>query len=157
MNIYKCISSGRYLLLLLALSTGLCFAGPINSSQLMPGNSLDLLDLEALGINPASFLFTENTMYDFNGEYDLSIVSAVVDPADTSSLDGVPLQITNIVLGSSNDATDTLSPIASSSDVAPVPEPASLLLATWAFGCLLCWVAGKFAQRVVKPDEVVNR
>jgi len=157
MNKYRSLSSVWHLLFLLALSTSLCFAGPINSSQLTPGTSLDLLDLEALGINPSSFLFTQNTMYDFNGEYDLSVVSAVVDPGDISSLDGVPLQITNIVLGTSGDFSDDSSPIASGTDVTSVPEPASLLLATVAFGCLLWCVAGKVAECLVKPDELVNR
>jgi hypothetical protein len=156
MYIYRSLSSARYLFFLLALSTSLCFAGPINSSQLTPDTSLDLLDLEALGINPASFLFTQNTMYDFDGEYDLSIVSALVDPGDTSSLDGVPLQVTNLVLGCSDDASDNSSPIVANTDTA-APEPASLLLATLAFGCLLWCIAGKFAQGVVKPDELVNR
>ena len=158
MNLSKSRSSVCHLLFLLALSTSLCFADPIDSSQLMPGaTSLDLLDLEALGINPASFLFTQNTMYDFNGEYDLSIVSALVDPSQISSLDGVPLQITNLVLGTSDDSSHTSSPVASDTNVSAAPEPASLLLSTLAFGCLLSFAAGKFGQRVVKPDKLLNR
>jgi hypothetical protein len=144
---------------MLALSSSsLCFADSINSSQLMPGaNSLDNLDLEALGIDPASFLFTQNTMYDFNGEYDLSIVSAPVDPSQTSSLDGVPLQITNIVVGTSDESADTSDPTASVTDAFAAPEPASLLLSTLAFGCLLWFAAGRFGQSVVKPDELIDR
>jgi hypothetical protein len=157
MKLYESRSSAWHLLFLLALSTSLCFADSINSSQLMPGASFDLLDLQSLGINPASFLFTRNTMYDFNGDYELSIVSALVNPSETSSLDGVPLQITNIVLGTSDDSSDTSSPVASGTNVSRVPEPASLLLSTLAFGCLLWFAAGRFGQRVVKPDKLLNR
>lgn len=158
MNLLKSRLSMCHVLFLLALSTGICFGDSINSSQLMPGTtSLDFSDLEALGIDPASFLFTQNTMYNFNGESDLSIVAAWVDPSQTSSLDGVPLQITKIVLGTSDDSSDTSSPVASSTNVSGVPEPASLLLSTLAFGCLLWFAAGRFGQRVVKPDELVNR
>jgi hypothetical protein len=158
MNLFNARPSMCHLLFLLVLSTRLCSADPVNSSQLMPGTtSLDLLNLEALGINPASFLFTQNTMYDFNGEYDLSIVSALVDPSQTSSLDGVPLQITNIVLGTSDDSSDTSNPAAPDTNVSATPEPASILLSTLAFGCLLFFAAGKFGQRVVKPDKFLNR
>jgi hypothetical protein len=159
MNVYKFRSSVCGVLFVLALSSSsLCFADSINSSQLMPGApSLDLFDLEALGINPASFLFSQNTMYDFNGEYDLSIVSALVDPSQTSSLDGVPLQITNIVLGTSDVSADTASPTASVTDVFAAPEPASLLLSALAFGCLLWFAAGRLGQSVMKPDELIDR
>jgi hypothetical protein len=158
MNVYKSRSSVCHLLFLLALSSSLCFGDSINSSQLMPGTtSLDLLDLEALGIDPASFLFTQNTMYDFTGVYELSIVSAWMDPSQTSSLDGVPLQITNIVLGTSDVSSDASNPVASATNVSGVPEPASLLLSTLAFGCLLYFAAGKFRQIAVKPDKIVNR
>jgi hypothetical protein len=158
MKLYKSRSSVCRVLFFLALSTSLCFADSINSSQLISGaTSLDFSDLEALGIDPASFLFTQNTMYDFNGQYDLSIVSALVDPSQTSSLDGVPLQIANIVLATSNDSSDTSVPIASATNVSGVPEPASLLLSTLAFGCFLWFAAGRFGQRVVKPDKLLNR
>ena len=159
MNVYKSRSSLCGALFLLALSSSsLCVAGPINSSQLMAGaTSPDVLDLEALGIDPASFLFTQNTMYDFTGDYELSIVSALVDPSDTSSLDGVPLQITNIVLGTSDDSADTSSPIASVTNVTATPEPASLLLSTLAFGCFLLFAARRFGQCVAKPDELIDR
>lgn len=161
MNVYKSRSSVCHLLFLLALSTSLCFADPINSSQLMSGDSLDLLDLEALGINPDSFLFTQNTMYDFTGDYELSIVSALVDPSQTSSLDGVPLQITNIVLGTPDDPSGASGAIVSGTNVSPAPEPGALVLSTLAFGCLLLFASGMFAGRlgqlVIKPDEIVNR
>ena len=157
MNLLKSTSSVCHVLFLLALSSSLCFGDSINSSQLMPGASPDLLDLQALGINPASFLFTQNTMYDFNGEYDLSIVSALVDPSQTSSLDGVPLQITNIVLGTSDDSSAISSPVASDTNTSGVSEPASLLLSTLAFGFLLWFTIGNFGQRVVKPDKLINR
>ena len=162
MNVYKSRSCVCGVIFLLALSSGICVAGPINSSQLMPAaTSPDVLDLEALGIDPASFLFTQNTMYDFNGEYDLSIVSALVDPSDTSSLDGVPMQITNIVLGTSlgtpDDSADTSGRIAPVTDISAAPEPASLLLSTLALGCFLLFVRGKFGQCVAKPDELIDR
>ncbi len=158
MNAYKSISSVCQLLFLLAFSTGSCFADSINSSQtLTPGTSLDLLDLEALGIDPASFLFTRNTMYDFTGDYELSIVSALIDPSHTSSLNGAAVQITNIVLGTSDDSSDTSSPIPSTTDAPQVPEPVSLFLAALAFGCLLWFDVGRFRQSVMKPDKLVNR
>jgi hypothetical protein len=158
MNVYKYISSVCGVLFLLALSTGLCFGDSINSSQLMSSTtSLDFLDLEALGINPGSFLFTQNTMYDFTGDYVLSIVSASVDPGETSSLDGVPLQITNIVLGTSDDSSDTSIPVESGTNASSVPEPSALLLSTLAFGCLLLFAVGRFGQFAVKPDEIGKR
>lgn len=157
MNVPKFISSVCHLLFLLALTSSFCLADSINSAQsFASGTSLDLLDLEALGIDPSNFLFTQNTMYDFNGVYNLTIVAAPVDPGQTSSLDGLPLQIATIALGTSEDPSDVSSPIASNTSASPVPEPAALLLSTLAFGGLLWFAVGRFGQCAVEPEELID-
>jgi MYXO-CTERM domain-containing protein len=95
------------------------------SETVSPGTPVDALELMEPGIDPNLFLFTGNTMWDYNGIYQLEIIGADIDPSQTDTLDGVPAWETLINLG---DGTGDGSGTASNSDMssqAGVPEPAS--------------------------------
>jgi hypothetical protein len=69
-----------------------------------PGTPIDSLELLDLGIDPNLFLFTGNTMFDYDGIYELEIIAANVDPSTTASLAGVPVQQTLVIIGDSGGA-----------------------------------------------------
>ena len=72
------------------------------------------------------FLYTGNTMYDFRGYTDLSIVSANVDPGQSASLSDAVLQA----------SVSPADPIPAST-----PEPGELVMLAGAFGCFLVLTA----------------
>lgn len=85
-----------------------------------PGTPVNALELSALGIDPHLFLFTGNTMYNYNGNYQLNIIAANLDPALTDTLVGVPTQELLISLGGA--------PTITSQDTSQAPEPSTALL-----------------------------
>ncbi len=103
-----------------------------------PGTSLDALELLDLGIDPGSFLFTGNMLYDLAGQNQLDIIGADIDPSTTTSLDGVTT--TNVILTFSDSGSvtsNTLSGSESSGVQPSTPEPATwMLLATALFATL---------------------
>ena len=120
--------------LMVFLGTGL--ASPIisASSPIAPGYS----DLQDAGLTEG-FLFTGNTMYDYQGFLELELLLADVDPARTASLDGVAIQKIDITFpdeDSSNDSSISVPGSSLSSSVAATPEPGTLILFAIASICL---------------------
>jgi hypothetical protein len=106
---------------LLCLSPGLSAAGTVVT---LPGTPLDSLELLDLGIDPNLFLLTGNTMFDYNGTYELDIIGANFDPSLLASLTGLPVEEILIIFGdsgggSSSDGTQNPS---------ATPEPSTLFL-----------------------------
>jgi hypothetical protein len=153
MNSNKLRAMTGRLLFLLVLSTGACLGDSVNPPVSGFGDPFSPGYLDGLDILPGSFLFTQNTMYDFMGVQELSIVSAFVDPATTWSLAGLPTRIINITF---DDPWDSLngdvpgllissalsssypisSPVTSNSFVVPEPKTSLLLLIAVCFGGL---------------------
>ena len=98
------------------LLTMTCRAGAIvDADPGSIGTPIDDLALEDLGIDPNLFLFSGNTMYDYQGIYQLDIVGADIDPWQTSSLDSVSTTHTLVNLEDDQSGSD-------------VPEPVTALL-----------------------------
>jgi hypothetical protein len=95
------------------------------------GTPIDSLELLDLGIDPDSFLFTGNTMFDYDGLYELEIIAANVDPSTTTSLAGIPIQEILVILGDSG----SLGQNGGTSALPNVPEPSTVALCI--AGCLL--------------------
>ncbi len=127
--------------LVLVVCPVVCLAGDVTDAPGTPVDSLDLLDL---GINPDFFLFTGNTMYDYNGTYELDIVGVGADPSTITSLEGLTIQQVLVILGDSG-GTDT----AGGDALQPSsPEPATSAL------CLagsLTFLAYKRHMQLKKP------
>jgi hypothetical protein len=107
-----------------SLGAGVSRADSIPAAPNSPGSPQDLVNLLDvnlldLGFNPAAFLFTGNTMYDYKGEDLLNIIAAEVDPATTNSLEGVPVQNVTINL-------DSGGALAGGSSQEGIPEPGTL-------------------------------
>jgi hypothetical protein len=155
MTFHKLISACSVFFLALCFAE-FGYADTINSEGSSYGSPVDLSDLAALGLSPGSFLFSQNTMYDFTGNQELSIVSAEVDPSQTQSLTGVPVQITNVTLGdSSDDSPDvmTSSPTLDTTNDFGLPEPKTILLTVVGFGGLIAFGIRKRARDRV-PGEI---
>ncbi len=111
-----------------------------NTSDGAPGIPINSLELSELGINPADFLFTANTMYEVFGQNELNIIAAAVDPGETLTLNGIPITSITITVGDPDPDTNSLT---SSSGVTGVsgedlaaPEPP-----TWALLATACFLA----------------
>jgi hypothetical protein len=90
----------------------------------LPGTPLDSLELLDLGIDPNLFLLTGNTMFDYNGTYELDIVGANFDPSMLASLTGLPVEEILIIFGNSGgDSSD-----GNTSTTSATPEPSTLIL-----------------------------
>ena len=122
----------KILLCLALLCPVLCPAGTVSDQPGTPIGDLDLLDL---GINPDFFLFTGNTMYDYNGIYQLDIIAAGIDPSSVTSLGGLTIEQVLIILGDTGSPWDldvttpdgtTTVVSTSQSPVAPEPETVGL-------------------------------
>jgi hypothetical protein len=137
MKLIKTVLSLCSLVFFLLLSTNVCWADSIGTTESPDlGSPLDPAELEGLGLDPDSFLFTLNDMYDYTGTNDLSILSADINPGDTSSLNGVDTQVTNITMPSDPSLDGGITLIASE-DSSVVPEPGTLVLLAAALGCFL--------------------
>jgi hypothetical protein len=97
------------------LFAGLAYADSFGAPGFDASNSLTFSDLEGFTLAPGSFLFSANTMYDFQGDYLLTLLSTTADPTQTNVLDPSQIQTQTFDLSSEKQ-----SPIA--------PEPATGVL-----------------------------
>ena len=134
MNFSKFLSSASFLIVCAILFAGIASADQITAPVDL-GVSLDVSELASLGL-PGSFLFTENTMYDYTGYQDVSVISAPVDPSQTNSLDGLSTQVTTVLIGGGPGRNDDGG---SDTDVSATPEPKSADLLAGALGGLLAF------------------
>jgi hypothetical protein len=139
MKFAKPVLSLCCLVFFLMFFTNVCVADSIGTTESPDvGSPLDPAELAGLGLDPASFLFTLNDMYDYTGTTDLSILTADVNPGDASSLSGVDTQTTNIVLPL-DPALDGGSSLVASEESSQslVPETGTLVLMAAALGCFV--------------------
>lgn len=154
MNILKPLSFACHLSLLLAIFAGAAFADSINTTiSTDSGTPLDISELAGLGLAPGSFLFSENTMYDFTGDQVVSIVSADVDPSQTTSLIGVTTQVTTITIGDSGNTSHTQIAAISTNTISQSPEPNPAVLFACAIACLLAFALMRRVSARV-PDAI---
>ena len=81
-----------------------------------PGIPADELELQDLGIDPGSFVFTGNTQYDFRGIENLEIVGGSLNSGDNSIVVGTTQAI--VTIGDSSASTSV------------APEPGAPALCT---------------------------
>jgi len=108
------------------------------ADTIIDGSSLNDQELLNLGIDPAAFLFTGNTMYDFNGVDELNIIAAEINPLTTSTLTG-PVQSVTVQLADSSSANPAFT--AESNSNSDTPEPGTVVML--ALGALALFVLGR--------------
>lgn len=122
------------------------------ADTILDGSTLDESELIELGIDPSAFLFTGNTMYDFNGTDELNIIGAEIDPLTTQMLEGVPTQSIIVELdnqGSGGSAVLDSNNAGSDNSETDLPEPsaAALVLAGGILVLACCWFFRRFRLR----------
>jgi hypothetical protein len=86
-----------------------------------------------LGIDPDFFLFTGNSSYDYNGTYQVQVIGADIDPAKSTTLEGVTTS--QVLLTIDQGGSTVANNFSSAVTPGAAPEPGSLALC--AAGCLL--------------------
>jgi len=122
------------------------------AETIVEGSSLDEQELLNLGIDPAAFLFTGNTMYDFNGIPELNIIAADINPLTVSTLTGVTIESVTIQLADLSSGDSALSGQTNSN--ADAPEPATWgILALGILGILVLGWRGFTPERRFRPEQ----
>ena len=133
MNLQKTIRIALRIVCLSILFLNIGLASSVNAPSAY-GNPLDPSVLESLGLSDA-FLFTQNTMYDYRGYLELELLLAEIDPAEITSVSGLPTQTLRILFPDDFAGGASALP-ANSSLVTTTPEPVSFGLAALACLCL---------------------
>jgi hypothetical protein len=113
------------LLCLTCFWPALCLAGSVTNPPGTPTEP-DLLDF---GINPDFFLLTGNTMYEYNGIYELEIIAAQSEPGTGTSLAGLTIEQILVILGDAGGLTPEGAGHAGETDeLTSTPEPETAVL-----------------------------
>jgi len=118
------------------------------ADTIVDGSSLNESELLSLGFDPSGFLFTGNTMYDYNGIDELTIIEADINPLNTTTLAGVPTVSATVIIAD-QDTGDSVLPGESNSALdTPEPATAGLMALAAAAGFTLLFKRARAPQRL---------